>query len=468
MFYTHLLVVGLYLLCIFLFGFVRKRVSASFKEYILANRSVHEIITGISHVSSEISVGTFTVVASMIYTTGFSRLWVDLGFFVFSILSWRLLAGRLRVQSEESKDALTIPQYLANKFDSKTVGIFASLIITLFTTTYIGANMLGLTKVLSKVVSLESNLVAVAVLIVTLLYTTVGGFRSASHVNVLQGAIMLLATCILPLSLLIKFGLEPLTTFLKQSGSSAVGHLDITQAVFYFSFASVMFGTPHTIGKFLAIKSPDKLNTARNTSIIINIIIYLGIAISAVYGRKLLPSMKDTEMLLLNLSEMFTSPLYGSMIIIAILAAVMSTIDAQLISSASCIANDIYRHITSNRNDIHLIFATKLMIIFVGALALSISLIFNQSVGKLAIFSLTGLGASIGPVILFSLYTKTRNKIPALLGLTSGTTATILLTIFNTSDIHYNMLPALCITAVVMLASSCITGRTVKCVESNN
>ncbi|ACT69681.1 sodium:solute symporter family transporter [Neorickettsia risticii] len=468
MFYTHLLAVGLYFLCIFLFGFVRKRVSASFKEYILANRSVHEIITGISHVSSEISVGTFTVAASMIYTTGFSRLWVDLGFFVFSILSWRLLAGRLRVQSEESKDALTIPQYLANKFDSKAVGIFASLVIALFTTTYIGANMLGLTKVLSKVISLESNMVALAVLIVTLLYTTIGGFRSASHVNVLQGAIMVLATCILPLSLLTKFGLEPLSTFLKQSGSSGIAHFDITQAIFYFSFASVMFGTPHTIGKFLAIKSPDKLSTARNTSIIINIIIYLGIAISAVYGRKLLPSMKDTEMLLLNLSEMFSCPLYGSMIIIAILAAVMSTIDAQLISSASCISNDIYRHITSNRNDTHLILATKLMTIFVGALALSISLIFNQSVGKLAIFSLTGLGASIGPVILFSLYAKTRNKIPALLGLTSGTTATILLTIFNTSDIHYNMLPALCITVVIMLASSCITGRTVKCVGSNN
>ncbi|KYH12707.1 sodium:solute symporter family transporter [Neorickettsia sp. 179522] len=468
MFYTHLLAVGLYFLCIFFFGFVRKRVGASFKEYILANRSVHEIITGISHVSSEISVGTFTVVASMIYTIGLSRLWVDLGFFVFSILSWRILAGRLRVQSEESKDALTIPQYLANKFDSKAVGVLASLIITLFTVTYIGANMLGLTKVLSKVVSLESNLVALAVLIVTLFYTTIGGFRSASHVNVLQGAIMVLATCILPFSLLAKFGLEPLTIFLKQSGSNEISHSDITQAIFYFSFASVMFGTPHTIGKFLAIKSPDKLSIARNTSIIINIIIYLGITISAVYGRKLLPSIKDTEMLLLNLSEVFTSPLYSSMIIIAILAAVMSTIDAQLISSASCIANDIYRHITRNRSDTHLILATKLMTILVGALALLISLIFNQSVGKLAIFSLTGLGASIGPVMLFTLYTKTRNKMPALLGLTSGTTATILLTIFNTSDIHYNMLPALCIAAATILASSCMIGRPTKCVGSSN
>lgn len=456
--FTSFLFIGVYFLCIFSIGFSSRKVRSSFKEYILANRSVHEIIIGISHISSEISIGTFTVVASMIYTIGLSRLWVDLGFFAFNILSWQLIAKRLRVQSEANGDALTIPQYLTNEFNSKTVGILASAIITFFTTTYIGANMLGLNKLLSKLTGLDPLIVSIPVLFMTLMYT-MGGFRSTSHVNVIQGMIMVLAACILPFSLFTKFGMEPLTTFFERSVQDNVASFSIPQALLYFSFASAMFGTPHTITKFLAINSPKKLNTARNTSVILNVVIYIGIAISAVYGIKILPSVKDPEMLLFYLGQTFSNPFSNSMMVLAMVAAVMSTMDAQLMLSSSCVVNDIYRHFARRKDDTHLIFVTKFVTTLVGITALLLSLTFNQSVGKLAIFSLTGLGASVGPVILFTLYAQIKNKIPALLGLTSGATATILLTIFNTSDIHYAMLPSLCVAVAVMAISSYITTR---------
>ncbi|AHX11619.1 solute symporter family protein [Neorickettsia helminthoeca str. Oregon] len=454
--YICLLTIGIYFSVIIALGYFTRRIGLSFKDYIIANRSIHEIIAGISHVSAEISIGTFTVVASMIYTIGLSRLWIDLGFFVFGILSWQFLAKRLRAQTE-ANNAITIPQYLANRFGSDTIGIIASGIIIFFTTTYIGANMLGLIKVISRIIDIKPEVIGFSVFSTTTLYTIVGGFRSTCYTNVLQGTVMILAALLLPLSLFLQFGTEPLTEFFRKSGAGGPASINIGQALLYFSFASAIFGTPHTITKFLSIRSCGSISTARNTSIALNALIYCGIAVSAIYAIKLLPSSTDSEMLLFYLSKMFSNPLVESIIVLAMIAAVMSTIDAQLVLSASCMVNDVYRYFRPNQNDIHLISVARLANVIIGMLALLVSLIFSKSVGTLAIFSLTGLGSSIGPVILFSLYTKARSKFPVLLGLVSGATATILFTILNTSDIHYNMLPSLSITIVVILASYYMT-----------
>lgn len=452
--FTYAVVIILYLLLMLFLGFIGHKKSDSFSSYVLANRSLGPFVIGFSYLASEFSVGTFTVAVSMIYKSGMARIWIDVGFFIFTILCWQLIAKGLRLYSESTGNSLTIPQYLSNRFNSNLVGIIASLVITFFTTIYIAANLLGFSKVMSNVLDLPEFVSYGLGFLVILAYVMIGGFKAACFTDIAQGMIMLLASIILPVVLTYELGADQLLVALNSKSHPTMSN-DLIGGLLYLGFGACLFGLPHTITKFMAIDSPKNISKARNISIVLNVLMYAGIAISAIYSIVIFNKVNDPELILFQLSKLFLHPILGGIVLTAIIAAMMSTVDSQLALCSSCLTNDIYRKFSRNQSDIHLIKVARIFTVIISAVALIISFCYNQSVLKLAIFSVTGLGTSLGPIILASLYMKNATAASAISGVLSGTFLTILFSVFSvTSDAHYNLLPIFCISSVAIFIFS--------------
>jgi sodium/proline symporter len=469
---TCLAIVAIYCVVMLSIGFFEGRKQSSFTEYILGNRSFGPFVIGMSYLSSEISVGTFTVAVSMIYKSGFSRIWIDAGLLLFTILCWNLVAKRLRLYSENFGNSLTIPQYFSHRFKSNAIGVISALVITFFLTFYIAANLLGFVKVMTNMLAIPKVASYFIGFLITVIYVTAGGFRAACLTDVVQGLMMLFASLILPISLAFKFGLTPLLGAVDihtQASMINDGNGDLMNALLYFGFGLFLFGSPHTVTKFMAIKSHLHIKSARNISIFLNLVMYAGLVIAALYAVTAMSGIKDSEVVLFELSKSFLHPVISGIVVSAMVAAMMSTVDSQIILCSSCLVNDVYKNYTKNHSDRHLINVSRMLTVAVSSVALLLSVLLDQSVLKLGIFALTGLGSSIGPVMLISLYKSNVDSISALCGILSGFTLTILFFLFvQVHDAHHILLPAFCVSTAVMLACSFLLGKNKKGMSNKN
>jgi sodium/proline symporter len=441
-------------------GFASYKKADNFSTYVLGNRSISAIVIGFSYLASEVSVGTFTVAVSMIYKSGLTRIWIDIGFFIFTILCWQLIAKRLRFYSENMGNSLTIPQYLSNRFENDLVGVISSLVITFFITIYIAANLLGFAKVMSNIFELPNYISYGTGFLIILIYVVIGGFKATCFTDVAQGIIMLIASIILPIVLTYKLGADQLLVAFNAK-SQMIMNTDFTNGLLYLGFGACLFGSPHTITRFMAISSSEQIKKARNISIILNVVMYTGIAISAMYSIVVFNQVNDSEVILFQLSKMFLHPILGALVITAIIAAMMSTVDSQLILCSSCLTNDIYKKLTKNHSDKHLIKVARIFTVLISIVALIISFYYNQSVLKLGIFALTGLGSSLGPIIIVSLYGKKISASSAIFSILSGAILTIVYSVLIvTKDLHHNLLPIFCVSTSMIFIISYFSTKT--------
>ena len=431
--------------------------SGSFAEYILGGRSFGPIIIGISCIASDVSVGTFTVVMSMIYKFGASRMWMDVSFFVFTVLCWKLISKKLRVLSAKLDNAVTIPQYFARRFNDATVGFISAIIIVFFLTFYIASNFLGFAKVMHDTLNVPVTTSYLCVFLITVTYVTMGGFRATCITDILQGLIMIAVSVILPAILAFKLGIEPLLDAISmrpQTSSANVNQQELLRTLIYLSFGLCTFGNVNLMTKFMAAKSYQSLNQARNISVSMHLLMYIGLATSAFYAVSVLDYAKDSEVILFQLSKAFLNPALNAMVVCAMIAAMMSTVDSLLIICSGCITSDIYCRFAKYKNSAHLVRVTRVMTVLVSVIALLASVFFSKSVLKLAILAVAGLGSSIGPLMLFSIYKNSVSSLSAKLGLICPAMLVLCsFLFFDLKDPHYIFLPSFLLSLLVILVS---------------
>lgn len=105
----------------------------------------------------------------------------------------------------------------------------------------------------------------------------------------------------------------------------------------------------------------------------------------------------------------------------AILAAVMSTADSQLLVTASAITEDFYKaKIRPNASDKELMMVSRLTVMGVSIIAILIALNPNNTVLGLVENAWAGFGATFGPIMLFSLFYKKTSRNGAIAGIVTG------------------------------------------------
>src|SRR5690606_34492715 len=427
-----LFAIGSYLVLLLALGvYAWRKSTADSSEYLLSGRSLGPAVTALAAGASDMSGWLMLGLPGALYVSGLAESWIAIGLFLGAWANWVLVAPRLRAQTEQYDDSLTIPEFLGNRFadDSHILRIVASLVIVVFFAVYSASGLVAGGKLFETAFgfSYQTGLWVTASVVVA--YVVLGGFLAVSLTDFVQGTIMMIALVALPVVALADFGKgASVGGILRDIDPNMLSLFGGTSALAIISAAAWglgYFGQPHIIVRFMAIRSVKDIPTARFIGLAWMGISLLGAIAVGLIGRAFAESngmaVADPETIFILLGETLFHPLLFGFLLSAILAAVMSTISAQLLVTGSSLTEDFYRlFIRRAASERAIVTVGRLSVVGVAAIAMLPPRDPDGSVRGLVGRAWAGGGAACGPLLLFALTWRRMTRAGALAGMIPG------------------------------------------------
>ncbi len=412
---------GLYLLLMLGIGVYFSNKSNDLADYVLGGRGLGKWVTSLSAQASDMSGLLLMGLPGLAYASGFGEaFWLAAGLAAGTYLNWKLVARRLRIYTKMANDSLTISDFFENRFGDQThiLRMISSVFIVIFFTLYVSSGFIAGGKLFNTVFGIQYEY---AILIgggVLVLYTFLGGFFAVSWSDMIQGLVMLFAAIAVPSYALVNMGgvsaateriaaISP--TLLSITKDIAGNNLTAIAIISSAAWGLGYFGMPHILVRFMGIDNADNIRDARIIAMIWVIIslasaMFIGVIGRAYTGGSPLAGPDSEKIFMVMVQSLFVTFLAGVMLS-AILAAIMSTADSQLLVAASAISEDFYKAIFKKDAQPHeLVWTGRAAVIAISIVAYSISLNPNSSVFKVVSFAWAGLGATFGPIVLTALF----------------------------------------------------------------
>ncbi|QQL44158.1 sodium/proline symporter PutP [Sulfuriroseicoccus oceanibius] len=426
--------------------YAAKKSTSNSEEYMLGGRRLHPAVAALSAGASDMSGWLLMGLPGALYATGMVEAWIGIGLFIGALVNWILVAPRLREQTERYDNALTIPEFLANRFPTKAMALrmTSAVIVVVFFIVYTASGLVAGGKLFSSAFGDLINLSFMSdyafgvwfTLAIVLTYTVVGGFLAVSLTDFVQGCIMMLALIIMPIVIL--------TTGKGEGVGAATDRLSEIDPTFFSMFEGLTFvgflsavcwglgyfGQPHIIVRFMAVRSIKAVATARNIGMSWMAVSVLGAVGLGVFGRAYIErngmSIEDPETIFIMLAEFLFHPLVTGFLYAALLAAIMSTISSQLLVSSSSLTEDFYRlFMNKDASQKQLVLIGRICVLLVGIVAALMAGDPNSKVLGLVSNAWAGFGAAFGPMIILALTWKKMSGAGAVAGMVTGAVTVI-------------------------------------------
>jgi sodium/proline symporter len=228
------------------------------------------------------------------------------------------------------------------------------------------------------------------------------------------------------------------------------------------------FGLPQVLIRFMAIKKTSMIRPSRNIAIIWCLIAQTAAVLIGITGRAFFPGLLSTageaETIFIHLSARFFPPLIAGIVISGVLAASMSSSDSYMLIVSSSLAHDIFKDIfKKDASDTLVLWVARITMLLVTVFAVIIAITGSESIFRVVSYAWAGLGASFGPLILFSLFWKRTTLPAALAGMLSGGIMVVvwknLIARLGGIFAMYELLPAFVISSIIIVAVSLITAK---------
>lgn len=412
--------------------------------YLLGGRNLSPAVAALSAGASDMSGWLLLGLPGALYAAGLVEAWIGIGLFVGALVNWIVVAPRLRQQTEDLGNALTIPEFLANRFPNRAVAlrVISAVIIVTFFSVYTASGLVAGGKLFeTSFAGLFGNIggmsdYATGLWVtagVVLAYTMVGGFLAVSLTDFVQGLIMVTALVVMPLVVMFGPG--------GASGASIVavpqeGFLSLTHGLTFIGFLSAVtwglgyFGQPHIIVRFMALRSVADVPKARTIGMSWMGVCLIGTIGVGLAGRAYVErngmTLEDPETIFILLADTLFHPLVTGFLLAALLAAVMSTISSQLLVASSSLTEDFYRlFLRKNASERESVNIGRLSVLAVALVAIVIAGDPDSQVLGLVSNAWAGFGAAFGPLIILSLTWHRMTGDGALAGLVTGAVVVI-------------------------------------------
>lgn len=408
--------------------------------YLLAGRNLHPAVAALSAGASDMSGWLLLGLPGALYATGLVEAWIGIGLFVGALVNWWIVAPRLRQQTEELGNALTIPQFLANRFPERATALrlVAAIIIVAFFAVYTAAGMVGGGKLfetsfasLFGEVGMSDYMLGIWITAgAVLAYTMVGGFLAVSLTDFVQGCIMIVALVLMPLVVL-SSGTDLGAASAAAAAAGNPDYLNLFTGLTFVGFLSAVtwglgyFGQPHIIVRFMAVRSVADVATARTIGMSWMGIALLGAVGVGIAGRAYVEqnglTVDDPETVFIILANLLFHPLITGFLLAALLAAIMSTISSQLLVASSSLTEDFYRlFLRKEASERETVNVGRFCVLLVALMAIAIASDPDSQVLGLVSNAWAGFGAAFGPLIILSLTWDKMTGNGALAGLIFG------------------------------------------------
>lgn len=470
--YAELFVFILYLVAMIgigLYFFMRSK-GANEKDYFLGGRQMGAWVSALSAGASDMSAWVLMGLPASIYAAGLGKAWIAIGLMIGYALSWIIEAPRLRRFSIEANDSITIPQYLTNRFLSKSraLQIVCAVIFIVAYTIYAASSIKACGTLFNTVLGMNATVAMYLAAAIIIGYTFLGGFSAVCWTDFFQGLLMLAALMIAPIFAwsLIKSGqVQASTAFPEHFWSFAADWRDILSGL---GWGLGYFGMPHIIIRFMSVRSDKELRKSSVIGISWTLIILVMSVLSACVGRMFLGEISDSATVFIQLTRHIFPPLVSGILLSAILAASMSTADSQLLAASSAFASDVYKPVFRPKaTDKEMLWAGRAVVIGIAVIALVIASNPNSGTIMGLVENAWGVfGAAFGPAILLSLFWRDLTFPGATAGIIVGAAADIMWLTFLSSTGIYEIIPGFVLGMIAAVAFSKLSGKPDKDVQA--
>lgn len=399
-------------------------------DYLLGGRQLGPGTSALSAGASDMSGWLLLGLPGYAYVAGLEAIWIAVGLLVGTWLNWLLVAPRLRRLSFQANDSLTIPAYLDNRFGGQQRGLrtVSAGFILLFFLFYTTAGLVAGGKLFATVFGMDYGTAVLIGAVVVVSYTFIGGFLAVSWTDVLQGLMMFAALLLLPvmvwLSLSSGHGVSP-TAFdphvLNPFNTIDGQPLGVIAVLSLLGWGLGYFGQPHILARFQAIRSVEAIPLARRLAVGWTGLSLAGsVAVGVLAIAWFATPLDDSERVFMLLVEALFHPLIAGVLLAAILAAIMSTADSQLLVSASALSEDLFHPLRPNADARQLMWVGRLAVVGIAVLATRLAMNEDSQVLGLVAYAWAGFGAAFGPVLVLSLFWSGISARGAMAGMVVG------------------------------------------------
>lgn len=460
---------AIYILGMVGIGFAAWYYTRSFDDYILGGRSLGSFVTAMSAGASDMSGWLLLGLPGALYLNGVSEAWIAIGLVIGAWANWRYVAAPLRLYTERSQNALTLPDYFTHRFEDrgKLLRVLSALIILVFFAVYCASGIVAGARLFESVFDVPYDRAMWYGAAATILYTFVGGFLAVSWTDTVQATLMIFALIITPIVVILGLGgpaeslvlveqLDPSKLdFFK--GASVVGVISL------LAWGLGYVGQPHILARFMAAESVRTIPVARRIGMTWMVLClagamavgFFGIAHFAANPAQAGAVTANPERVFIELSSLLFNPWIAGILLSAILAAVMSTLSCQLLVCSSALTEDFYKgFLRPSAGQAELVWVGRFAVLGVAVLAIWLASDPDSRVLGLVSYAWAGFGAAFGPVVVLSLFWKRMTRDGALAGMLVGAATVILWKQFFAATGLYEMVPGVALATLAIVVVS--------------
>lgn len=429
---------GLYLIFMLCIGMYFVGKNSNTAEYFLGGRSLGSWVTSMSAQASDMSGWLLMGLPGAAYLSGISAGWIAIGLAVGTYLNWLFVAKPLRQYTKTAGDAITLPQFFKNRYhdESGWISVIAALFILVFFLFYTASGFVSCAKLFSSVFGMPYIVSLLIGAVVVISYTFAGGFFAVCWTDFFQGLLMFFCVLAVPtiaigemggpgtfFSMVEDFNPNFLNMFMDGETNTAYSFFGIVSLV---AWGLGYFGQPHILVRFMGISSPAAIKKSRRIATVwvllsLTAAVMIGVSGRMFLGGELLDIAGNEETIYISMVARIFPVFIAGIFLSAILAAIMSTADSQLLVTASAITEDFYHNkLRPNANEKELMWVSRCCVMAVAVIAVLIATNQNSTILGLVSYAWGGFGSAFGPLVLCSLFWRRTNKAGAYAGIIVG------------------------------------------------
>ena len=458
-----------YISALFFIGLCSFKKNQTASDFIIGGRSLNYWLTAMAANASDMGSWLFMAFPALFFTKGLFSAWYAVGLSLFMFLNWFFVAPKVRSKTEEY-NSMTFSSFFESRFHdtSGLLRISTALMSLIFYTIYISAGIVSLGLLVESFFSIPYHIGITLAIAVVIPYLFIGGYTTLAWIDLFQGLFLLGVIILVPIFVLQKIGgfnEIKLAIFANNLSFSMLPNFKIATIMdIVFSVCGWgigYFGQPHIVTKFMGIKKTSHIRKSMIVGMVWQIIALLCASLIGLIGVAYFnDQLNNPELVFVNMVQNSFAPIVSAFILCAVLGAVISTMDSQILVLASTLTEDFYKRILhKNASSKHLVQVSRCFIIAITLLAFLIAFFNISTIYNLVFFAWAGLGASFGPVLIFGLYSKTVNKYGAWAGIIIGGAISIIWPLVNKQlSIEIpTLIPGFLLSSVAIIVFSKIT-----------
>ena len=430
------IILAVYFGLLFTIGIASSKRIRTLEDFFVGGKKLNFWVVAFSSRATGSSAWLLLGVSGMAAIVGLHALWILVGELIGIGVAWFFMAPRFKAETDQL-GSITIPDYLADKFSSKShiLRILSATVLGIFSLIYISSQIHATGIAFESFLEWNYYVGLFFGFVIVVLYIFFGGFVAVAYSDLFQGIMMLFSLIFLPVATFFFIGdsiavitakLETIDwRLLTVWGPSDSAFLNTCSIIGLLAIGLGYMGSPQMFVRFISVKNQQELRKGRYVALTFTVLADLAAIAIGLLGRYIFTDVGIAPNSILGDGgqQVFSKLVYLVLPVVlvgiytaAILSAIMSTIDSLLVVASSAVTRDIYQKALGKDWGVKkMTTLSRNITLFMALVALSLTLLVSflsdtREIFWFVIFGWSGIACTFCPAMLLALFYKPYNQ----------------------------------------------------------